>query len=119
MSGRTIYSFVPTGRPNIEVTAIDYHRNGVSGRGFHVVLFTEVIEGKPRTFLGIVPGRPEPGECFVLDADMVGEHNIAFGENSWRGDHYEEALIEAIKAHQRAEWERIIGKPYPGDDIEV
>ena len=87
------------GEPDFHPEAVEFHRNGVSGRGFWNVLFGTTVDGQTRTFLAIVPSSPEWGECLVLDADLVGQHNVGFGINSWRGDHYMRQVIEAINAH--------------------
>ena len=39
--------------------AVEFHRNGVSGRGFWNVLFGTTVDGQTRTFLAIVPSSPE------------------------------------------------------------
>ena len=63
-----------------------YHRNGVCGNGFHVVLFKH-----DRTLkVGIV--FPEQGNVAVLDVGLLEEGVIESGENSWRGDVFEGAL---------------------------
>jgi hypothetical protein len=45
------------------------------------------------------------GQCAVLDANMSADGNVRFGENSWRGDDFEDQLriwvnnYEAIFSH--------------------
>ena len=47
----------------------------------------------------------------VFNLDKLALGNIAFGVNSWRGDHYEPYLRKAIVEHQRAlDAERLGGK---------
>lgn len=84
----------------IRVEAIQYHRNGVAGAGFHVVLFT--ANGYQRAkFVATV--FETPYHVSVLDRDLTAQGNVTFGENSWRGDNFEPALREAIRRHEAAE----------------
>jgi len=75
----------------IHVHKIDYHRNGVSGEGFHVCKF---IDSKEGFMIGIV--FPSAGYCAVMNIDMLSEGIIDFGKNSYKGDHYEKELRQAI-----------------------
>ena len=70
-------------KPRVSVNIVDwaYHRNGVSGAPFHVVLFDDVGDENTRK-VGIL--FEEPYHCAVLD--------IAFGFNSYRGDLFERTL---------------------------
>jgi hypothetical protein len=79
----------------LTIKQIEYHRNGISGIGFHAVLFQakEDETGKD-TMLGIV--FPEEGAVAVIDLDMIPEHGVTFAENSWRGDWFEDDLRKAI-----------------------
>lgn len=79
----------------INVTEIAYHRNGISGNGFHVVSFLMKEGQGERKMVGIL--FDEPGSCAVLDADLVGGGVIEFTVNSWRGDNFEDLLRQAIK----------------------
>jgi hypothetical protein len=80
-----------------EVTKIidtAHHRNGVGGRGFSVVKFIDADE--QRTMLAVVFDEREQDNresvTAVFDLNLLAEGVIAFGENSWRGDQYDEAL---------------------------
>lgn len=85
----------------IKVKGVAHHRNGLSGTGFHVVLFNCHIEGrKDSHFVGIV--FPKPKSVAVLDIDLAVAGNIAFGENSWCGDDFEDELREAIEKYEDA-----------------
>ena len=108
----------------IEVKAVNYQRNGVSGDGFYTVRFrspeTEreyangVIDGE---FLAVMPGvyasdDPEirkhacECECYVV--------YLPEPELCWRGDCFAPGVIAAIRAHQSAEnakWERKFATP--------
>jgi hypothetical protein len=76
---------------------VDYHRNGIGGIGFHVALFdNKTSEGTERRMVGVV--FPEAGACAVFDVDELSKGNIQFAHgNSWRGDHFEPQLREAIE----------------------
>jgi hypothetical protein len=99
----------------IEIEQVAYHRNGISGIGFHVVTFTAAFEGeKPREMVGVVFPYPYDEEndgadlmayrrsdnpcTAVFDRKLLGEGVIAFGANSWRGDRYDKDLRDAIVA---------------------
>ncbi len=75
----------------LTIENIQYHRNGISGAPFHVILFRDPDEGR---MLGIVFDQAYHVAVFNLDKLAVG--NIAFGVNSWRGDRYEPTLRRAI-----------------------
>ena len=74
---------------------IAYHRNGVSGEGFHAVIFDGAAdEGRMVAFVF-----PSPFHVAVVNVDKLADPaiGVTFGENSWRGDRYERELREAIK----------------------
>lgn len=71
---------------------IKYHRNGVSGAPFHVILFRDESEGD---MLGIV--FEEKHHVAVFNLDRLSLFDIGFGTNSWRGDLYEPHLRNTIK----------------------
>lgn len=74
-----------------------YHRNGICGAPFDVLLFRDAAEGP---MLGIVFA--EPYHVAVLNLDRLAQRQIAMGVNSWRGDQYEPALRRIIN-HQQQE----------------
>lgn len=94
------------------VQEVSYHRNGICGNGFYAIRFQSDIEGydgkwggkphperKDANFLGIV--FDEPGSCAITCLDLIPEVGVKFAAgNSWRGDHYEPELREAIKTHE-------------------
>ncbi len=88
---------------------IDYHRNGVSGNGFHVATFNWKDDGekKQRHMVAIIfEGQ---GDCAVLDIDETAKDNIEFANgNSWRGDHFEDELRKAIEQHNKELHEKIM-----------
>lgn len=94
------------GELKIDVQHIAYHRNGIGGAPFNVVTFDHAEDDgtgtmKLQRMVGIVfPGQ----DCRVaiLNIDLLAAGDIAFGSNSYRGDHFEAALKSAIKAHNEA-----------------
>lgn len=76
----------------LTVEQIDFHRNGVCGAPFHVLIFNDPDYGR---MLGVVFGQQAHVAAFNLD--KLAQGNITFGENSWRGDHYESFLRNAIR----------------------
>lgn len=82
----------------ILIHSIAYHRNGVCGEGFHAVLFRCPSNGE--MMATVFDGS---GQCAVLRLKELADANIRFGENSWRGDHYEVDLRRAIAALYPAE----------------
>lgn len=84
-----------------KVRSIKYHRNGVSGAGFHLVRFThepdkhnvrDTIPGE-REFVGIV--FEEPSHVAVIALDNL--------EDRWRGDRFEKDLRDSIKVFEEME----------------
>lgn len=81
----------------VQVKEVSYHRNGISGAGFHAVLFDWQDGKQLRRMVASV--FDQAGNCAVYEVAALGEGNIAFaGGNSWRGDEFEPALRAAIKA---------------------
>lgn len=79
----------------VRINIVDraYHRNGICGAPFHVVLFDDVEDENTRK-VGII--FKEPHHCAVLDIAKLAEGKIAFGVNSYRGDFFESALRLAL-----------------------
>ena len=80
----------------IAINIIDwaYHRNGISGAPFHVVLFDDTSDENTRK-VGILFDAPY--HCAVLDVPKLASGSIAFGVNSYRGDYFEASLRKALK----------------------
>jgi hypothetical protein len=77
----------------LTITAASYHRNGVAGVGFYAILFDDRDNGKMVASLF-----DREGYCAVYNVDELAQANIAFAcGNSWRGDHYEDALRPLLK----------------------
>lgn len=103
---------------SIAIREVAYHRNGVGGEPFYAVTFTDP-EKPDHTFLATVFPPPQ-----LLDGPMEGEpdwtcsqgwHNpriavvaidllptVTFCRNSWRGDHYMQALYGAILEYRES-----------------
>lgn len=79
-----------------QLVAVSYHRNGIGGNGFHVVLFSDHDQG-----LMVANVFDERGSVAVLNVQMLVDGNIEFAKgNSWRGDHYEPWLREQIHRYE-------------------
>lgn len=103
--------------PEIDVTRVAHHRNGVDGAPFYVVLFDALDETVPgdkplkRGYVATVFDRP--GQVAVLQLLKLQNAIIDFGQNSWRGDYYEPALRRAIAQYER---DRTEIRQTPGGD---
>ncbi len=79
----------------LKIVDIAHHRNGICGAPFAVVLFENSgPEGSRK--VGIL--FDEQYHCAVLEVARLAAGDIAFMSNSWRGDHYEPHLRQAIEA---------------------
>ena len=74
----------------IIVEQIEHHRNGISGNGFDVVLFRWLT----KDMIAIV--FEERGNIAVFERHLLGQGRIGFGENSWRGDLFEDNIRRVI-----------------------
>lgn len=79
----------------VKVVDWEYHRNGISGAPFHVVLFEDVSDENTRK-VGILFEKPY--HCAVLDVGKLSAGSIAFGFNSYRGDVFEDTLRAALRS---------------------
>jgi hypothetical protein len=78
----------------LKIISFSHHRNGIGGAPFTVILFEDAgPEGSRK--IGIV--FEQEAHCAVLDVDKLAHGDIAFGRNSWRGDHFEASLRKAIR----------------------
>jgi hypothetical protein len=74
---------------NLQITDMDFHRNGVGGMPFHVALVDDPTEGDTKLVIMF----EAEGHTAVLSLDqLIQNEDIAFGSNSYRGDRYEAAL---------------------------
>ncbi|SRR5579885_1056236 len=92
------------------ILSIDYHRNGIGGAPFHVILFEDRGEEGSRKVAVVFE---EPWHTAVLDLAWLAAGDIAFGSNSWRGDQYEPALRRAIARRTRDIEAELLGKGGP------
>lgn len=95
-----------------------YHRNGVGGRGFYVCTFTETGQDSIGKGVAVLFPKEEDDrglptfelrgdvECAVFDRELLGQGNITFGQNSWRGDEYAAVLAHHIRDDTRRTDER-------------
>ncbi len=86
---------------SLKVRKLAYHRNGISGLGFHVAIVDEIEDGKHREMLVVRFPREADKEtgnivCAAFDLAKLDKRCIAFGQNSFRGDHYHQVMDEAI-----------------------
>ena len=89
---------------NLELKSIEYHRNGISGVGFHVAIFSDhnpYGDGKSYTMLGILFDNVDECYCAVFNLKKLAAENITFGDNSYRGDYYEDAMRKWVVAHDK------------------
>jgi hypothetical protein len=83
-----------------KVIKIAYHRNGVTGTPFSVILF----ESDKQTMVGIVfDGFDGEDNIAILDVDLLNQGTIEFGLNSWRSEHFKPALLKAIEEWRDAQ----------------
>ena len=84
----------------MKLTIIDiaHHRNGISGAPFDVALFEDHDPAEGSRKVAIL--FEQPCHCAVLDVAKLAQGDIALGSNSWRGDHYEPQLRQAIAGRQ-------------------
>jgi hypothetical protein len=80
---------------NVKVLSVAHHRNGICGEPFAAVVFIENDRRMVAT-IGFKGEAPDPITCRVLDIDMLTIGNIAFGQNSWRGDDYGDVLAPLV-----------------------
>ena len=77
----------------IKIVDSAFHRNGICGAPFHVVLFHDISDENTRKIAILFE---EPHHCAVLDVAKLAEGRIAFGVNSYRGDNFEPALRRVL-----------------------
>jgi hypothetical protein len=85
---------------------VDYHRNGVSGNGFYVVLFDTIIGTVNDIRHMVATVFKEKGNVSILDRDKLAEGVFEFGINSWDGGWFEPELRKAIAAFVEIESNR-------------
>lgn len=85
------------------IQEIAYHRNGIGGAPFNVVTFTDDRDSDVagRQMVAVVFPEYEVATA-VFDRELLGQGVIAFMKNSYRGDHFDAELREAIDT-----WEKV------------
>jgi tetrahydromethanopterin S-methyltransferase subunit E len=79
-----------------KIIKISYHRNGVTGVPFYVILF----ESLKQKMVAIV--HEEDGYVSILDVELLNAGIIEFGMNSWRCEHFEPELRKAIHEYEES-----------------
>ena len=84
----------------LKILQNEYHRNGVSGTGFNVMIFKTKgdRETANKVMMGVI--FPDKGSVAVFDLNKLAQQNIKFGDNSWRGDYFEAGLRKHLKLQQ-------------------
>lgn len=83
----------------MKLKSIDHHRNGICGLPFHVLIVEDkTADGDMLVFRFPKETDKETGNvaCVVFSLAKLDERNIAFFENSWRGDNYADFADECI-----------------------
>lgn len=71
-----------------------HHRNGVCGTPFDVALIRDE-DGSTKVCIDF------GGSDFaVLQVDLLAQGDVAFGSNSWRGDHYADQVRKLMRGAQ-------------------
>lgn len=83
----------------MKIIKADSHRNGVGGEPFKVAIIQEGDSKK------LVIMFEEQYTTAVFDLDLLKEEVIEMGENSWRGDHYDNLLREELTTFVREQSE--------------
>lgn len=85
----------------IKVTSVAHHRNGSAGIPFYVVLFDIKVNevGIEVRHLMATVGY-DMSFIAVVDVDLAGYGEIAFGKNSFAGQVFELQLEDAISAYE-------------------
>ena len=94
----------------ITIQDLAFHRNGVSGEGFHAVNFYCHASQRHMTAFVFMKDYDEETQAYILDGnpkvavidrDLLGQGIITFGINSWRGDYYANDLLVAINHNNK------------------
>ena len=81
---------------DIELLTLSHHRNGIAGSPFTTGIFRDE-DGTEKMFVDF-------GEAnfAVLQVDKLAAGDVAFGSNSWRGDHYVDKVRGLYDGAERA-----------------
>ena len=82
----------------LKVHKCEFHRNGITGAPYHVVIFDWLEKGDQHLNMCAFVFE-EAIHIAVTKIDMLAEHNVEFAKgNSWRGDSFENEIRDYIKA---------------------
>lgn len=83
------------------IRIIDYHRNGICGLGFHVAVVEH--EGREMLVIRFEDADKPTGSvvCAAFDFAQLDKREVRFFYNSWRGDHYAQAMDDAARDFKR------------------
>ena len=82
---------------HLKVIKSDYHRNGISGEGFNVIIFDWLDPKETQTNMCAFVFK-DKGRIAVTNINELGHHNIEFAMgNSWSGEHFETTLRDYIR----------------------
>lgn len=94
----------------IEIREVAYHRNGVAGLPFYVVLFNDTDAGM---FNQLATIDEDGKDCRVINMGIAlhGRIGQVTGMNTWRGDRYLSQIHDAMASIPVwQEWHKIIFK---------
>lgn len=80
-----------------KLKSIAHHRNGVGGCPFYVAV---IQEGRDKMLAVTFNDEPAHVRTAIFDLKLLADGNIKFGENSYRGDHYHQFMLDEIKKHE-------------------
>lgn len=91
-------------KKQLEILEMAEHRNGVGGTPFRVILFKDPEEDGTMVAIQFQNNEVEDFDEFggrsyltaVLNVEKLGANRIGFGDNSWRGDRYQDRIVEAL-----------------------
>jgi hypothetical protein len=101
----------------IEIRDVAYHRNGIAGLPFFVVLFNDTDEGM---FNQVATIDEDGTDCRVINAGLI----VTAGEigtrhmNKWRGDYYLHKIKEALQDREYRVWYEAIFESEETSDVE-
>lgn len=98
----SMFIFKPITIDKMKFRNVQYHRNGVCGTGFHcAVVYDPAVAKDFGDGEMLVTYFEIKNECCCAAYRLSQLPNINFGENSWRGDHYADAMKKAIIAYEK------------------
>ena len=95
------------------IIGVAHHRNCISGDPFYAVLFEDldgvklvgcVAEDEYKTFRQKGSSKGLDLRCYVLGVEALSLDDIAFGSNSYRGDHFFADICQAIEGWEKDDY---------------